>query len=154
MTRFNNEKIKIRSWQTVCYLRSGRKITVNQALEKLNEYFKDDLGDKYELETIKMKFFFPTIRGKKELTEDERNSRANYINNYLLIVNEKGTPIPNEEEIKVEGHNSEELALTMAAMDEIDPSGDSVKDKFKQLLEKIKSKFSKKDESSDDKKDE
>ena len=150
ISKFNNSRLKLYAWQTICYLLPGRKITFNELLDKMNNYFKDELGDKYELNVVKMKFFIATLRGKKELTEDEKNSPAKCFACYLLIVNEKGTPISNkEEEIKVEGKNAEEIKNALDALNDIEPpsSEASMKDKVKQLIDKVKSKFSKKDES-------
>ena len=155
ISKFNNSRLKLYAWQTICYV-YGKGMKLSDVKKKLNDMYKDELGDKYEIELVKMKFIWASIRGKKELTEDEKDSDSKIFNNYLLIVNEKGTPISNkEEEIKVEGDAAVKVVSALKATEEIEPKSESsIKAGFKKLIDKIKSKFSKKDESSDDKKDE
>ena len=155
ISKFNNSRLKLYAWQTICYV-YGKGMKLSDVKKKLNDMYKDELGDKYEIELVKMKFIWASIRGKKELTEDEKDSDSKIFNNYLLIVNEKGTPISNkEEEIKVEGDAAVKVVSALKATEEIEPKSESsIKAGLKKLIDKIKSKFSKKDESSDDKKDE
>ena len=155
ISKFNNSRLKLYAWQTICYV-YGKGMKLSDIKSKLNEMYKEDLGDKYEIELIKMKFFWSTVRGKKELTDEEKNTDSNTFNNYLLIVNEKGTAISNrEEEVKVEGDEAVKTVSALKATEDIEPKSDSsIKEGFKKFINKIKSKFSKKEESSDDKKDE
>ena len=139
ISKFNNSRLKLYAWQTICYV-YGKGMKLADVKKKLNDMYKDELGDKYEIELVKMKFFFQTIRGKKELTEDEKNSDSNTFTNYLLIVNEKGTSISNKEEnITVEGDAAVKTVSALKATEDIDPKSESsIKAGFKKLIEKIK----------------
>ena len=92
---FNNKELQLRAWQTVCYIKPFKGSNISDTKKRLNKEFKEVLGDKYELEIIKLKYFAPSIR-KKEVATDG-NVHNLRINNYLLIVNEKGTPVSNNE---------------------------------------------------------
>lgn len=155
ISKFNNSRLKLYAWQTICYV-YGKGMKLADVKKKLNDMYQDELGDKYEIEIVKMKFFLPTIRGKKELTEDEKDRDSYRFTNYLLIVNEKGTSISNkEEEIKVESDAAVKMVSALKATEDIEPSSESsIKSGFKKLIEKIKSKVSKKKKDEDKSEDE
>ncbi len=155
ISKFNNNRLNLYAWQTICYL-YGRSYTLGDLKKKLNNEFADVLGEKYEIEIIKMKFFYPTIRGKKELDEYDKGTDSNYFNNYLLIVNEKGTPIPNREEtIHLKGEKAAKYAAALKLTEDIEPSSESsIKSGFNKLIEKIKSKISRKKKDEDKSDDE
>ena len=155
ITKLNNSRLKLYAWQTICYV-YGTSYTLAEVKEKLNNEFSNILGDNYEIEIVKMKFILAAHRGKTALTDEEKGSTPERFSSYLLIVNEKGTPISNkEEEIKVEGEKAIKLVSELKAVEDIKPTSESsIKAGFKKLVDKIKSKFSKKDETSDNKNDE
>lgn len=131
---FNNDRLKMYSWQTVCYIFGGSN-TLKEAKDALNEKYQDILGDKYELDIIKLKFIFPTIRGKKELSEKEYDDTPNWFDNYLVIVNEKGTSVSNKtEKIKLTSEKEINLVKNFKLLEDVKPTGTAA-----QIKKKIKS---------------
>ena len=145
ISKFNNSRLRLYAWQTVCYL-YGRSYTLAEVKKKMNNEFSDILGEKYEIEIIKMKFFFPTVRGKDALSDYEKSDTANVFNNYLLIINEKGTSVSNREEtIHLQGEQAAKYVTALKMTEDIEPKSESsIKAGFNKLIEKLKSKFSKK----------
>ena len=131
---FNNDRLKMYSWQTVCYIFGGSN-TLKDVKDVLNEKYQDILGDKYELDIIKLKFIFPTIRGKKELSEEEYDDTPNWFDNYLVIVNEKGTPVSNKtEKVKLTSEKEINLVKSFKKLEDVKPTGTAA-----QIKKKIKS---------------
>ena len=144
IVRFNNSELNLRAWQTICYLvpRSGK---ISSIKKELNDEFKDILGDKYEIQFVKLKVIFAPWLGKREMEDDED---ARGFHNILMIVGEKGTSTSNKEmSIKVD---NEKGAKTLTVLKVLADNKADTKSKegfinsITNIFTKIKDKFSKK----------
>ena len=163
ITHFNNSELKLKSWQTICFVNPiGGGDTIGEIKNELNNEFKNILGDKYEIGIVKVKFVLGTLRGKKEAKDDESIGASSIFTNYLMVVNEKGTPLPNKE-ISAEATDDKSRALVSVCSKfmakKVDTSSEegmiaSIKNKFGKggKDEKPEKKPSKEDKKKEDKK--
>ena len=133
ISTFNNSELKLKSWQTISYLVPSREDSIKNVLAKMNQEFKEDLGDKYEIDVIKLRLIGSVFTKKKELTDDEKERSGDFKDLFfrplLLIVKNKGTSASNKTpEMQIE--LSKESAGKLTKM----------KDKIVGLVSKVKNK--------------
>ena len=154
ISSFNNSELKLKSWQTICFFLPIGGKNIGAMKTTLNTEFKDILGDKYEIGVVKVKFVAGTFRGKKE-ADDNESPAMNDLNNYLLVVNQKGTALSNKE-IVAEATNDRVKGMVRACAKflkkKVDTSSES--GMIASIKQKFQSKMGKKASAPEEKKNE
>lgn len=137
ITWFNNDNLRLYAWQTVAYCIPPNDQSLKKTLTQLNDYYKEELMDKYEIDFVKFRFILGTVGKKSELSEDDKKftsgSFKNLFTPYLLVIKNKGTKVSNKDErdVSVKVDNKAFAKLK------------GLKDALISVKDKIKGKFSK-----------
>ena len=137
ITWFNNDNLRLYAWQTVAFCAPPNDQSLKKTLAQLNDYFKDDLKDKYEIDFVKMRFLLGGYGKKRELTEDERENTSGgfktFLTPFILIIKNKGTKASNKDERDIQ------VNLDAKAVSKLK----TLKTSIMSLKDKVKGKFGK-----------
>lgn len=108
-----SDGLKLRTWQMVCLMFPARGTAVGDSIKSLNDEFKEDLGDKYELKLVKVSIGW--IKNDiEDLTDEDKANTRKLSKYYLCVVDEKGAKQPDEIEVKI---NKADLAKLLKAQE-------------------------------------